>query len=59
MMAVNRTLLAFILVVALAVPIGLLGAALGFGGWALTLLTLPAMFVASLVDRDGFYGTGD
>jgi len=40
----------------LGVPVALLGLQAGLEGSPLTLLALPVMFLASLVDRDGFYG---
>jgi hypothetical protein len=39
----------------LGVP-SILIALLGGSGWGLTAATTPAMLIASLVDRDGFYG---
>jgi hypothetical protein len=52
----NRTLLAFVLLVALGAPLVLAGAAAGLEGWALFAVALPVVLLASLVDRDGFYG---
>ncbi len=56
MSPMNRTLLAFVLLVALGAPLVLAGAAAGLEGWALFAVALPVVLLASLVDRDGFYG---
>jgi len=56
MRPVNRTLLALLLAAVLGLPVAFAGIQAGLGGWPLTLLVLPVMFIASLVDRDGFYG---
>jgi hypothetical protein len=40
----------------LSVPSILIALQLGTSGWGLTAATTPAMLIASLVDRDGFYG---
>lgn len=56
MSPMNRTLLAFVVLVVLGAPVALAGAAAGLEGWAGIALVLPVVFIASLVDRDGFYG---
>jgi hypothetical protein len=52
----HRTLLAFLVAFVLGVPSILIALQLGASGWGLTAATTPAMLIASLVDRDGFYG---
>lgn len=56
MRAMNRTLLAFVLLIALGAALVLAGAAAGLEGWPLFAVALPVVLLASLVDRDGFYG---
>lgn len=53
---VNRGLLSFLVGAALAVPVTFIGEALDFGGLAWLAALVALMFVASLVDREGFYG---
>jgi len=45
-----------LLAAVLGLPVAFAGIQAGLEGWPLTLLVLPVMFIASLVDRDGFYG---
>ena len=52
----SGALLALLLAAVLGVPVGFAGIQAGLEGWPLTLLALPVMFIASLADRDGFYG---
>ncbi len=53
----NRTGLALLVAVVLAVPVALIGEALGFGSLAWIAAVLAILVVASLIDREGFYGT--
>jgi hypothetical protein len=57
MSGVNRTVLAFAVAALLAVAFGVVGNALGVGSWGFTVLALVAVLLATLVDREGFYGT--
>lgn len=58
MKAMNRTVLAFLTLALLCVPMALIGQALEFSAWAWMAALLVVVVIASLVDRDGFYGTG-
>jgi hypothetical protein len=51
-----RTLLAFVVGGALAVFLALIGEALEFGGFAWLAGLVVVLVLASLVDREGFYG---
>ena len=51
-----RTLLAFVVGAVLTVPLVLIGEALHFGGLAYLAGLIVVMVVASLADREGFYG---
>lgn len=53
----NRTLLALLVGVTLLVPVVAIGEALGFGSLAWSASIVAVVVVASLVDREGFYGT--
>lgn len=57
MKTMNRTLLALLLGAALLVPVVAIGEALGFGTLAWIVAIVAVVVVASLVDREGFYGT--
>ena len=57
MKAMNRTVLAFVTLALLCVPMALIGQALDFSGWAWMGALVVVMVLASLVDREGFYGT--
>ena len=57
MKAMNRTILAFVTLALLCVPMALIGQALDFSGWAWMGALVVVMVLASLVDREGFYGT--
>lgn len=59
MTSMRRTLIAFVVGGAVLVPLTILGEHLDFGSWAGTATVVLAMFVASFVDRDGFYGPRD
>jgi Na+/H+ antiporter NhaD/arsenite permease-like protein len=52
----SRTLLAYLTLAVLCVPAVLIGQALDFGGLAWLVTLLLVMVLASLVDREGFYG---
>ncbi|MGH2741826.1 MAG: hypothetical protein ACRDN8_04945 [Thermoleophilaceae bacterium] len=52
----SRTALAFVVAALLAVLAGLLGSALGLGSWGFTALAIAVGLLATLVDREGFYG---
>lgn len=54
-----RTVLAAIVGVALLVPVVAVGEAVGFGFLAWTASIIGVVVVASLVNRDGFYGRDD
>jgi hypothetical protein len=56
MKAMNRTVLAFVTLALLCVPMALIGQALDFSGWAWMGALVVVMVLASLVDREGFYG---
>ena len=57
MRAMNRTVLALLVGVALAIPVALIGEALGFGSLAWIAAVMAIVVVVSLIDREGFYGT--
>ena len=57
MKAMSRTILAFATLALLCVPMALIGQALDFSGWAWMGALVVVMVLASLVDREGFYGT--
>ena len=54
----NRTILALGVGLLLCVPLALIGQALDFSDWAWMAGLVVVMVLASLVDREGFYGTG-
>ena len=56
MRAVNRTLLAALVGIALIVPVALIGDALDFGSIAWIVAVVAVAAIASLIDREGFYG---
>jgi hypothetical protein len=56
MKPMNRTILAFVTLALLCVPMALIGQALDFSGWAWMGALVVVMVLASLVDREGFYG---
>jgi hypothetical protein len=56
MRVMSRTALAFIAAAVIAVLAGLVGSALGLGSWGFTALAVAAGLLATLVDREGFYG---
>lgn len=56
MSPMSRTLLAFLVAAVAAVPAVVIGKALGFGDLGWFALMLALMFLASAVDREGFYG---
>lgn len=56
MRAVNRTLLAALVSIALLVPVVAVGEALDFGSLAWIAAILAIGIIASLIDREGFYG---
>ena len=56
MRAVNRTALAFLVGVVLAIPVALAGEALGFGSLAWIAAVVAILLIASAIDREGFYG---
>jgi hypothetical protein len=51
-----KTLLAFVVGAVLAVPLVLVGETLDFSGLAYLAGAAVVMLLASLVDREGFYG---
>lgn len=55
----NRTTLAFIVAFVLAGATGALAATLSLSSWLATALGVAAVLLATLVDRDGFYGPRD
>lgn len=57
MSAMHPTLRAALIGAALLVPVVAIGEAVGFGDLAWIAATMAVVVVASLVDRDGFYGT--
>jgi hypothetical protein len=56
MKAMSRTALAFIAVAVLALGAGVIGNQLGLGSWGFTALAVIVGLLATLVDREGFYG---
>lgn len=56
MRPMNRTLLAALVAIALLVPVVAIGEALGFGSLAWIAAIIAIGVVASLIDREGFYG---
>ncbi|MCA1679891.1 MAG: hypothetical protein LC777_13550 [Actinobacteria bacterium] len=52
----NRTLLAALVAIGLLVPVVAIGEALDFGGLAWVVAIVAVGVVASLFDREGFYG---
>jgi hypothetical protein len=54
----NRTILAVVTLALLCVPMALIGQALDFSGWAWVGSLVVVTVLASLVDREGFHGTG-
>lgn len=59
MRRMKRFALAATVACATALPLTILGEGLGLSGWTLTAFALPALFIGSLFDREGFYGRGD
>jgi hypothetical protein len=59
MTGVNRTALAFLVGIAIAVPVGVLAANAGVSSWGRTGIVLLLMLLVSLIDREGFYGPRD
>jgi hypothetical protein len=57
MNGVNRTLLAFAALVALGLPAFIVAESLGVGSWGMTGIGVVIMFLVSLIDREGFYGS--
>ncbi|PZS24607.1 MAG: hypothetical protein DLM61_21865 [Pseudonocardiales bacterium] len=57
MRSINRTALAFLVGAVLVVVAGVIGNQLGLGSWGFTGLAVIAGLLATLVDREGFYGT--
>ena len=55
----KRTVLAHLVGAVLCVPAALVGSALDFGGLAWLVTLVVVMLLASLVDRDWFYGPRD
>ncbi len=53
----RRTALAFVVAAMLAVVGGIVGNTLGLGSWGFTGLAVIVGLLATLVDREGFYGT--
>jgi hypothetical protein len=53
---VNRTLLAFLAIVPLALVVAIVAEALDLGSWATTGLLMLGGIIVSLIDREGFYG---
>ena len=53
----SRTLLAFLAVAVLAIPAALIGEWLSLGSWGRALLAVVLVLPATLIDREGFYGT--
>ena len=56
MRVVNRSLLAALVAIALLVPVVAIGEALGFGSIAWIVAIVAIVGIASLIDREGFYG---
>lgn len=59
MRTMKRTFIAFVVGGAVLVPLTILGERLDVGSWVGTATVVLAMFVTSLVDREGFYGPRD
>jgi hypothetical protein len=57
MRSVNRTLLAILVGLALVGAAALVGQALDLSSWAITGLAVAVGLLATLVDREGFYGS--
>lgn len=51
-----RTLIALVALGALGALVGFAGRALDFSGWAWYAAAVAALLLATLTDRDGFYG---
>lgn len=49
-------MIAFIVGVAIAIPVAALAELAGVGSWGLTAIGGVLMLLVSLLDRDGFYG---
>lgn len=57
MTRMNRTVLAVLVGVMLAIPVGLIAGSWGIkSGWALTGITVLIGLIVTLIDREGFYG---
>ncbi len=56
MKPVNRTVLAFVVGVVLAIPLTVVGEALDFASLAWIPAVLALLLLVSLIDREGFYG---
>jgi hypothetical protein len=54
---VKRFLMALSVAVLLCVPVALIGEALDFSGWAYFAALMAVGVLATLVDREGFYGS--
>jgi predicted branched-subunit amino acid permease len=58
MTGMSRTIQVVLATVTVGIALGVAGETLGFSGWAYLAGLVVAMMLVSLVDRDGFYGTG-
>jgi hypothetical protein len=58
MTTMGRTIQVVLATVAAGVALGVIGETLSFSGWTYMVGLLVAIVLVSLVDRDGFYGTG-